>query len=70
MKERLLRLRDVREQTGLSRAAIYAKPDFPRSLKISDRAAAWREADVQRWIRGRIAAGNARADSQPAKDKP
>lgn len=55
MKERLLRLDAVKSVTGLSRAAIYAKLDFPRSLKISTRAAAWREADVQRWIRERIA---------------
>lgn len=70
MKERLIRLHEVQQQSGKSRASIYADPTFPRSLKIGTRSAAWREADVQRWIKSRIAAGAARADAQPAKGKP
>lgn len=55
MKERLIRLPEVQHQSGKSRASIYADPTFPRSLKIGTRAAAWRESDVQRWIRERLA---------------
>lgn len=64
MKERLLRIAEVRQQTGLSKASVYALADFPKPLKISTRASAWREVEIQSWIKSRI---GARADSQPRK---
>jgi len=61
--DRLLRIRDVSELVGLKRAAIYfqmAEGTFPRPVKIGKRAVAWRERDIQEWIRSRVeAAGDA-----------
>jgi len=43
---------------GLSRSTLYAamsRGEFPRPIKISRRAVAWRQLDVERWIAGRSA---------------
>lgn len=58
MLTRLLRLGEVKEQTGLSRSSIYAKiaeGDFPNAVHISERAVAWVQEEVQTWIRMQIA---------------
>jgi prophage regulatory protein len=54
---RLLRLRDVLHATGLSRSSLYelTKGDaFPRKVQLTARAVAWREDEVDQWIRDRI----------------
>lgn len=59
MTERLLRLPSVKEQTGLSRSAIYAAINagtFPPPLKVSERAVAWTQSSIDSWIETRIAA--------------
>lgn len=52
---RLLRLNAVKEITGLSRSTIYADADFPRPVKIGERAVAWVELEIQNWVDARIA---------------
>jgi prophage regulatory protein len=55
--ERLLRLPDVKKQTGLGRAAIYAgiaDGTFPSPVNIGVRAVAWLESEIQAWIAERI----------------
>ena len=55
--EKLLRLPEVTNQTGLRRAAIYARiaeGTFPSPVKIGTRAVAWPESSVQAWIAERI----------------
>jgi prophage regulatory protein len=52
---KLLRLRSVKEQTGLSRSSIYADPSFPKPVKIGSRAVAWVEDEICDWISARIA---------------
>lgn len=52
---RLLRLDAVKEITGLSRSTIYADPNFPRPVKIGERAVAWVEEEIQEWVNARIA---------------
>lgn len=55
--ERLIRLPQVEAMTGLKRASIYAaaqKGSFPKPLKITARASAWRESEVVRWIGDRL----------------
>lgn len=52
---RLLRLDAVKEITGLSRSTIYADPNFPRPVKIGERAVAWVEVEIQEWVNARIA---------------
>jgi len=57
---RFLRRKEVENKTGLSRSTIYAnmtKGSFPLSVKIGDRAVAWREADIDEWMRSRVECG-------------
>ena len=63
MTETLLRLPDVEARTGLRRSHLYslaARGEFPKPLKLGDRASAWIEREVSEWISSRIrAAGRA-----------
>ena len=59
MNETLLRLPDVEARTGLRRSHIYslaARGEFPKPLKLGDRASAWVEAEITEWVRARIRA--------------
>ena len=52
--DRILRIKQVLERTGLSRSALYRKMrdgSFPTSIAISARSAGWRESSVEAWIR-------------------
>ena len=47
--DRILRLNAVLARTGLGRSTMYRKMDkgtFPKSIKISERCAGWRESAV------------------------
>ena len=49
----LLRISDVCQSVGLSKATIYkeiSEGRFPRPVNISTRAVAWRREDIQTWI--------------------
>ena len=49
----LLRMRQVRLRTGLSRSTIYLKiktGEFPAQVSLGPRAVGWLEAEVDRWI--------------------
>lgn len=49
---RLIRLVEVLRIIGLSRSQLYKMQNdglFPRSIKLSARAVAWREAEVLNW---------------------
>lgn len=55
----LERLPQVKARTGLSRSEIYrriALGDFPRPIKLGERASAWSTAEIDAWIADRIAA--------------
>ena len=48
-----LRIADVAMITGLSRATIYAamaEKRFPQSVKLTQKAVAWRRTDIEAWI--------------------
>jgi len=52
----LLRLPAVTQITGLARSTIYhlmATEQFPKPLKVSLRAVAWRAVDIDKWIASR-----------------
>lgn len=54
---RILRLKQVRDLTGLCRSSIYqlqAQKRFPQSVKISARAVGWVESAVQRWVEDKV----------------
>lgn len=57
IKERILRLADVKTRTGLSRSTIYAHiktGDFPRHISLGARCVGWVESEIDAWIQARI----------------
>lgn len=57
IKERILRLADVKTRTGLSRSTIYARikdGHFPSHISLGPRCVGWLESDIDGWIAGRI----------------
>lgn len=55
----LLRIREVRNMTGLTRSALYQlmrEGTFPRPVKLTERSVAWIESEVRAWIEARIRA--------------
>ena len=53
---RLLRVRDVSEKTGLSRAYIYKlerQGEFPQRRQISENCVGWLEHEVDAWVLSR-----------------
>ncbi len=60
--QRILRLAQVREVTGLGRSCIYqlqARKEFPQRIKIGVRAVGWIESEVQQWVAKRISRSRA-----------
>lgn len=56
---KLERLPQVKARTGLSRSEIYrriALGDFPRPIKLGERASAWSATEIDDWIAERVAA--------------
>lgn len=56
-KTNLIRRGEVQARTGLARSTMYElikRGDFPGPVKISERAVAWCEDEVQAWIDERI----------------
>lgn len=50
---RILRLPEVMQITGLSKATIYRKlkaKQFPVQVRPSDSAVGWRDNDIQAWV--------------------
>lgn len=53
--ERLLRLAEVEQRTGLRKSTIYARmrlqpAQFPPCVAIGCRSVAWRESEIDAWI--------------------
>lgn len=54
----MLRIRDVCQRTALSKSQLYRLVDelsFPAPVRLGRRACAWVEAEVEQWLRERIA---------------
>jgi prophage regulatory protein len=50
---RCVRMRQVCEMTGMSKASVYRKMadgTFPHSFKIGESMSAWRVATIEAWI--------------------
>lgn len=50
--EKLLRLPEVEQLTGLKKSSLYAgmrAGTFPTCIRLSVRAVAWRESDIALW---------------------
>lgn len=55
--QKLLRIRDVLETTGLSRSGLYeriVKGSFPRPVNLGARCVAWVAGEVDAWVNERI----------------
>ena len=55
---RLLRIDQVKQQTGLSKASIYKQirlGNFPSGVKITSRSTAWPSNHIEDWINKQIA---------------
>lgn len=53
MTDKMLRIEEVMEITRLSRATIYrkmSKGQFPKPLKLGDRAVRWRQSEIEAWL--------------------
>jgi prophage regulatory protein len=54
----ILRLEQVCRRTGLSRSLVYqleAENQFPKRVRLTERAVGWIEGEVQGWLAERIA---------------
>ena len=52
--DRILRLNNVLDRTGLSRATLYRKVQqgtFPPQVQIAARCVGWRESAINAWLR-------------------
>ncbi|MEL7293139.1 MAG: AlpA family transcriptional regulator [Pseudomonadota bacterium] len=52
---RFIRLKEVKEKTGLSRTCIYRYMQyggFPTQIQIGERAVCWLESEVDKWMQG------------------
>ncbi len=57
MIDSLIRIKKVEAKTGLKKSMIYdlmSKEKFPKSIKIGERAVAWIESEVDKWIKNKI----------------
>lgn len=59
MSDSLIRLKRVEEKTGLKKSMVYdliKSNNFPKAVKIGERAVAWIESEIEQWIADRIKA--------------
>lgn len=60
-KDKIIRLNEVMDMTGLSRSTIYRmmeKGDFPKSTPLGERAIGWSMSEVQEWVQTRLSIRN------------
>ena len=56
MADAVYRRPAVEKMTALSRSSIYdmmKRDEFPRPIKITGKAVAWRESDISAWLASR-----------------
>jgi len=54
---RLIKLKEVMNNTGLGRSTIYkyvAEGEFPKPVSLGARAVAWVESEVDDWVMDKI----------------
>ena len=57
--DKLLRLPEVLNATGLSKSTIYARISegtFPKQIPLGPRIVVWVESDIQNWIAEQVSA--------------
>jgi prophage regulatory protein len=61
---RILRMKQTKERTGLSRSTLYTlikEGKFPAPISLGARAVGWLSSDVDAWIESRIKADRVNA---------
>ena len=61
-RPRVIRLGEVKNQTGLGRSSIYSRMKagtFPQSITLGARAVGWLESDIDDWIDAQVKASKA-----------
>lgn len=61
---RLMKLPEVVRMTGVPESSVYwriSKGEFPRPIKIGERASAWNSDEIEKWIAAKVAAANHKA---------
>lgn len=56
MTDKILRIKQVVDLTGLPKSTIYTyrvRGEFPAQVRLGPRAVGWRESDVIQWINQR-----------------
>lgn len=56
MKNRIFRLREVQEMTGLKRSTIYQmilEGRFPKQVRLGLRSVGWHSDQIQDWLESR-----------------
>ncbi|WP_394168954.1 AlpA family transcriptional regulator [Saccharospirillum alexandrii] len=54
---RILRLKDVMEQTGLARSTVYKSIDagtFPKPVPLGGRSVGWIDSEIIGWIEDKV----------------
>lgn len=55
----LIRIKRVCEITGLTKSGVYRKlredPSFPRQVRLTEFTRAWVKAEIEEWVRAKIA---------------
>lgn len=70
---RLIRMREVLDKTGLSKATLYrliAAGKFPASIQIAYRAVAWEESQVDDYLLNMISQSNFKREQAEMKKSP
>ncbi|WP_460528708.1 helix-turn-helix transcriptional regulator [Chitinimonas naiadis] len=65
--QRIIRLPEVMNLLGVSRASVYnfmAREGFPKQIKLG-RIVGWVESEVQDWIKGKIDASRQGSSNDP-----
>ncbi|MEM5455822.1 AlpA family transcriptional regulator [Paraburkholderia phytofirmans] len=67
--DQVMRMKDVVKKIGLCRATIYAmisRGEFPRPIRIGERATGWRESELEAWLSNRTSARERSAPALPS----
>ncbi|AWA98347.1 MULTISPECIES: helix-turn-helix transcriptional regulator [Vibrio] len=70
---RLIRMREVLEKTGLSKATLYrliAAGEFPASIQISSRAVGWEESLVDEFLMKKVSQSIFKREQAEMKKSP
>ncbi len=68
--DKYLRIKQVAELTGLSRATIYNMEKagtFPKKTPLGERAVAWRESEIAAWMESRQHIEKSEQEKRPGK---